>query len=169
MRRLASSLILLAIAQPSAAGAAPNGAAGPPWISIELPANPHDRSTRDAYLLVHAFHHGTPVGFPVTAVAEGLVNGARKSLPLKVRMTSRTGVYAVDQQWDQGGEWTLVITVSQGQEDVAQAMVQISEGQVFSVTVPTDRRDGWNIPRKITQAEIEASLRNRPAALAARR
>lgn len=169
MRRLASSLALLALAQPAAADVVADGAAGPPWISIELPANPHDRSTRGAYLLVHAFHHGTPTGFPVTAVAEGLVNGARKSLPLKVRTTSRTGVYAVDQQWDQGGEWTLVITVAQGQDDVAQAMVQISEGRVFSVSVPTDRRDGWDIPRKITQAEIETSLRDRPAALAARR
>ena len=168
MRRLAAAaLTLLAFAVPPVAAA--DVPAGPPWISIELPANPHDRSTRDAYLLVHAFHHGTPTGFPVTAVAEGLVNGARKSLPLKIRTTSRTGVYALDRQWDQDGEWTLVITVAQGQEDVAQAMVQISEGQVFSVSVPTDRRDGWNIPRKITQAEVEASLRERPSAVAVRR
>jgi len=97
------------------------------------------------------------------------VNGARKSLPLTVRTTSRTGVYAVDQQWDQDGEWTLVITVSEGQEDVAQAMVQISEGRVFSVTVPVTRQVGWNIPRKITVAEIEASLQERPAAVAVRR
>jgi len=36
--------------------------AGPPWISIELPANPYDQATRGAFLLVHAFHHGTPIG-----------------------------------------------------------------------------------------------------------
>jgi hypothetical protein len=40
--------------------------AGPPWISIELPANPYDRATKGAFLVVHAFHHGTPVGFPVS-------------------------------------------------------------------------------------------------------
>lgn len=167
MRRLTSSLALLVLAQAPVAAA--EAMAGPPWISIELPANPHDRTTRGAYLLVHAFHHGTPTGFPVTAVAEGLVNGQRKTLPLKVRTTSRTGVYALDQQWENSGEWTLVVTVSQGQDDVAQAMVQISEGRVFSVSVPTTRQDDWNIPRKITQAEIEASLRERPSALATRR
>ena len=38
---------------------------GPPWISIEYPANPYDSGSRGAFLLVHAFHHGTPVSFPV--------------------------------------------------------------------------------------------------------
>ena len=144
-------------------------AKGPPWISIELPANPLDRTTRDAFLLVHAFHHGTPVGFPVTGRAEGLVHGQRKSVPLTLRATSRTGVYALDRQWDQDGEWTLVLSVEQGKDDVAQAMVQISNGQVIAVSVPADRRDGWSIPRRITQEEIERSLRDRPAVVAARR
>lgn len=153
----------------SLAGTAQAAAAkGPPWISIELPANPHDRTTKSAYLLVHAFHHGTPMGFPVSGVAEGQVNGQRKSVPLTLHETSRPGVYALDRQWDAEGEWTLVITVSQGKDDVAQAMVQISSGKVFSVTVPVTQQDGWNIPRKITRAEIEASLRGRPSALAAR-
>jgi hypothetical protein len=163
MLSLASALALVAVSAPGLAAA--EATAGPPWISIELPANPHDRTTRGAYLLVHAFHHGTPTGFPVTGVAEGLVNGKRRTVPLKVRETSRTGVYAVDRQWDDEGEWTLVITVAQGQDDVAQAMVQISGGQVFSVTVPVTKQDSWNIPRKITRAEIEASLTDRPASM----
>ena len=28
------------------------GLKGPPWISIELPANPYDKSTRDAFLQI---------------------------------------------------------------------------------------------------------------------
>ena len=35
---------------------------GPPWISIEYPANPLDPSTRGGYLLVHTFHHQQAVG-----------------------------------------------------------------------------------------------------------
>jgi hypothetical protein len=141
---------------------------GPPWISIELPANPHDRTTRGAFMLVHAFHHGTPTGFPVKGVAEGIVNGQRKTVQLTLRETSRTGVYAVDRQWDEQGEWTVVVTVSQGENDVAQAMVQISNGHVFAVNVPTERRDGWSIPKRISQAEIESSLRSRTTLAAAR-
>jgi hypothetical protein len=135
---------------------------GPPWISIELPANPHDPTTRGAYLLVHAFHHGTPMAFPVTGTAEGLVNGERRTLKLGFERTTREGVYALRKQWQDEGEWTLVISVSQGREDVAQAMVQISGGEVIAVRVPTEERSGWRIPRRITRAEIEASLRDRP-------
>jgi len=54
--------------------------AGPPWISIELPANPYDQATRGAFLLVHAFHHGQPVGYLLTGTAEGIVNGERRSI-----------------------------------------------------------------------------------------
>ncbi|PYP64227.1 MAG: hypothetical protein DMD37_03225, partial [Gemmatimonadetes bacterium] len=46
----------------SAALASPALAKGPPWISIELPVNPYDRTMQGAFLLVHAFHHQTPVG-----------------------------------------------------------------------------------------------------------
>lgn len=163
MRRLLSLALLALPAVPLHAADL-----GPPWISIELPANPHDRTTRDAFLLVHAFHHGTPTGFPVSGVAEGLVNGQRRTVQLNLKATSRTGVYALERQWANEGEWTLVITVEQGKDDVAQAVVQVSQGQVIAVQVPTDRRDGWSIPRRITRQEIENSLRNRPSVVAAR-
>ena len=144
--------------------------AGPPWISIELPANPYDASTRGAYLVVHAFHHGTPVGIPVTGRAEGIVNGQRKSVTLKFQPTERPGVYALANQWGDEGEWTLMITVSQGPKDTgATALVQISGGQVFSVTVPTEKRDNWTVPKAVTLADVEATLRDRPSRVASRR
>ena len=53
---------------------------GPPWISIEYPANPLDASTRAAFLLVHTFHHQTPTASTLSGTAEGLVGGERKSM-----------------------------------------------------------------------------------------
>ena len=65
---------------------------GPPWISIETPVNPYDASTRDAFLLVHTFHHGTQADAPVSGgtapdeppgvreVSQGLRAGPRRSL-----------------------------------------------------------------------------------------
>jgi len=88
--------------------------AGPPWISIELPVNPYDQSMRGAFLLVHAFHHGTPVGFPVEGMAEGIVNGERRSVKLEFTETSRAGVYALKRMWSTEGTWTLVITQPNG-------------------------------------------------------
>src|SRR3989449_2621321 len=68
---------------------------GPPWISIELPVNPYDRSMQGAFLLVHAFHHGTAMGYIVSGTAEGIVGGERRSLKLEFAETSREGVHAL--------------------------------------------------------------------------
>src|SRR5207245_1757935 len=76
---------------------------GPTWISIELPVNPYDKSTRDAFLLVPSFHHGTAMGFIVTGTAEGVVNGERRSLKLDFAGTSREGVYALKRTWPTEG------------------------------------------------------------------
>ncbi len=142
---------------------------GPQWISIELPANPYDQTTRGAFLMVHAFHHGTPMGYPVTGRAEGLVDGARRTVPLKFERTDRPGVFALTNQWGDAGEWTLMITLSQGQNGGATALVQVSGGEVFSVRVPTERRGGMVVPRAVTLAEVEATLKDRPTRVAANR
>jgi len=136
--------------------------AGPPWISIEMPANPFDRASRGAFLLVHAFHHGTPMNFPVTGRAEGIVAGERRTVPLRLARTSRDGVYALHNQWGAAGVWTLVLTVTQGPGDGATALVDIaSNGTVAAVRVPTARHREGEFPRAVTTAEVEAGLRGR--------
>jgi hypothetical protein len=155
---------LLALAVAASLAAASPSTFGPPWISIEYPPSPYDRTTRDALLLVHAFHHGTPVNLPVSGTAEGVVNGERRSVQLTFGTTSREGVYALKRQWGSSGSWVLSIAVSQGHGDVAGALVELdSQGSVVAVRVPTTRRDGWDIPRAIAGTEIEAALASRVA------
>lgn len=84
---------------------------GPPWISVEMPANPLDSTTRDAALLVHVYHHSHPVGLPIAGRAEGLVKGERRSLPLEFTRTARPNVYGLKQQWPAEGHWALVISI----------------------------------------------------------
>ena len=134
---------------------------GPPWISIEYPPSPYDATTRSALLLVHAFHHGTPVDLPVRGTAEGVVDGKRRTVSLEFRRTSRTGVYALTRQWPSEGRWVLSLGVVQG-EAVAGALVTLdAAGHVASVTVPMETRPGWEIaaPRAITAREVELALR----------
>src|SRR2546425_8607582 len=133
------SLALAALA--SAIVATPAlGLKGPPWIAIELPATPYDKSTRDAFLLVHSFHHGTAMGFIVTGTAEGVVNGERRSLELNFAETSREGVYALKRSWPTEGAWTLVIKANQGPQDAATAVVELGpDGDVAAVRGPTVR------------------------------
>src|SRR5690242_17095761 len=144
-------------------------ASGPPWISIELPANPYDQSTRDAYLLVHSFHHGTAIGYIVTGTAEGIVNGERQSVKLEFAETSRTGVYALRRSWPEQGTWTLVIKANQGPGDAATAVVDLGpDGEVTAVRVPTMQRGSWTVPAPVSRAEIDAALRARATSLARR-
>jgi hypothetical protein len=146
----------------AAAPAATPLLAGPPWISVELPANPFDRASRGAFLLVHAFHHGTPASFPVSGRAEGIVEGQRRTVPLRLEPTSRTGVYALRNQWGPSGVWTLVLTVTQEPGDGATALVDIAaNGTVTAVRVPTARHREGDFPRAVTLAEVEAGLRAR--------
>jgi hypothetical protein len=134
---------------------------GPPWISIESPANPHDRATRGAVLVAHTYHHGTPLHQGVTGTAEGLVNGQRRGVRLAFTQLAQPGAYALHRQWPTEGRWALVITTGGGDGGAggASALVRLdAAGQVASVTVPTRRQNGWEIPRTVTAAEVDALL-----------
>ena len=143
--------------------------AGPPWISIELPVNPYDESTRGAFLLVHAFHHGRPMGYLVSGTAEGIVSGERRSVKLEFAETSREGVYALRRSWPEQGTWTLVIKANQGPDDAATAVVDLGvDGAVAAIRVPTMERGRWTVPARVAMADVDAALRVRAATLARR-
>ncbi len=133
--------------------------AGPPWISIELPANPLDRTTRGAYLLVHTFHHDRTISLSVQGRAEGMVNGQRKSIALTFEPTSREGVLAVRRTWPEDGNWVLVITAGPN-EGGATALVSVAgDGEVRGIKVPTRAQDGYTVPRTVTPNDVDDALR----------
>ena len=142
--------------------------AGPPWIAIEYPANPFDRTSRDAYLTVRTYHHGDLTSKTVSGTAEGMVNGKRQSMPLDIRAGSQPGMYVVRWQKPAIGRWVLVINSGyQGVTD-ATAVVEISAtGTVASVSVPTRAiGNGWISPRPVAAAEIDGLLQGKALASA---
>jgi len=171
-RRLLPFAALVAIVGATAAftpaalvevGAAGVARLGPPWISIEYPPSPYDRVTREALLLVNAYHHFTPVGLPVSGTAEGIVDGKRRSVRLEFDRTSRAGVYALRKQWPSEGSWVLSLAVTQGEgeHNTAGALVTLDrEGKVAGVQVPLRQIAGFELrtPRRVTAAEVEAAL-----------
>lgn len=145
---------------------------GPPWISIEYPANPHDRSSTGAMLYVHVFHHAQPIAYPIEGTAEGVVNGERRSIKLKFTETARPAVYGLSRQWPTEGIWTLVIKMSRAENgtDGATAVVELGpDGEVASVRVPTRQQGEWTIPVDVSMSEIDRALRARASAVAVRR
>ena len=163
-RRLSPALVmgLLALAL-----SAPPAHAGPPWISVELPANPHDPATRGALLVLHTYHHGTPVAQPITCMLEGIVKGDRRSVACQAVAAVRGGVYAIRGAVPTDGVWMLVVT-SREEHASAQVLVDFSrDGQIAAVRVPARSAEGgrWSIPTPVGPREIDAMLRTRWSAL----
>lgn len=141
----------------SALWAAP-ALAGPPWISVEYPVNPFDPATRSALMVVHTYHHGHPMQFPVRVVAVGTVDGQRRRAELPVVRTSRTGVWAVTGTLPRG-EWVLSATLTNENNDQATLLAGLgTDGRLVRAQVPFELRDGLVVPRPATQAEVEAML-----------
>lgn len=137
----------------AAAIAATPAIAGGPWISIEMPVNPMDASTRGAFAVVRTYRHGEPMPYLVTGTAEGLVNGRRRSEPLRLTPTERTGSMAIARTWPAEGVWVLKLGV-EGEE--LNAVIGVgSDGEPSFVRVPMRRQGGL---RLITQAEVESLI-----------
>jgi hypothetical protein len=135
---------------------APNIPKWPPWISIESPVNPYDPSARGALLLVHAtFREGASRLSDVTGSAEGIVNGARKSIPLRFENTDRPNIYALRPQWPAEGRWVLRIALRS-----TTALVAVdASGRVASIEVPTERNgNGDVVPRAVTARDVDSLL-----------
>jgi len=140
--------------------------AGPPWISIEFPTNPHHSPVRGARFLVRTYHHWQPVETVLAGTAEGLVNGVRRSVNLQVSKGPVAGVYGVTGQIPAEGAWIVVIRAP-GLDNATALVTLGADGQVAGAEVPANTtNDGWKVPRQATDAEIESALRNHAAQLA---
>src|SRR5688500_8532849 len=138
-------------------GTAAVAQAGPPWISIEYPSNPHHASTRDAALLIHAYHHSNGISTKVTGTGTGIVDGKRRTITLDVRETVLPGVYALRTPLPKDGTWVLSFTMLDGTAPATALVTVNRQGAIAKVTVPSGTKDGWVIPRAATQRDIDAA------------
>lgn len=135
--------------------ASPALAKGPPWMSIELPANRFNAETRDAYLTVRTYHHGTPAQLVMRGTAEGLVRGERRSVDLVFRHTRDAGVFALDRSWDTTGVWVLDVRAFNGHFEMSAVVGVGANGEVNLVRVPLARTGA---PRTVSRGEVETIL-----------
>ena len=161
-RTIAPALLLM-LAGTSIGAARSAHVKSPPWISIESPANPYDPATRDAAFLVRTWLHGNTTSLDdLTASAEGLVDGKRQSVALRIEPTSQPNLYAVRRQWPAAGAWVVRVTLLR----TATAIVSLDRaGAVSGVNVPTRMQSGLPLARAVEAREIDSTL----ATVAARR
>ena len=131
-------------------------AGGPPSFSFEAPPQ-----GSNAVLVVHANACHMPTDAAVTARAEGIVNGQRKSIPLKLTPTGSIGVYAVSRQWPTEGAWVLTFRIW---DTTALVKLEAKDGSpMFEVaqangTRPLNAGCVRTVNGKVTSKDVDAAL-----------
>lgn len=157
-----STLKRVALVAALTAGMAATAIAGPPWIAVEYPVNPHNPNTRGAFVTIRTYHHGDLMSYDVSGTAEGLVNGKRQTMNLDIRRLPEAGTYAVYWKKPAAGKWALIVSTSRDEHYMASALIEVDQlGRVASVSVPADPIEGgrWMKPRRVAASELNAALK----------
>ena len=76
-------------------------------FTLGSPVASQDFRSKTAAFVFRAEGCGDTANAKIDGTAEGLVDGARTSVTLKVAETARPGVYAVYQTWGPNGDWVV--------------------------------------------------------------
>jgi hypothetical protein len=120
-------------------------------FSIGSPVASQDFRSKSAAFVFRTEGCADPAKPQISGTAEGLVNGVRRSMALKLVETSRPGVYAVNQIWPAEGEWVVALKGTCA-DAITGAIVPIGPNGFV-------RESSKFLPRPPTGAEIETSLR----------
>lgn len=119
---------------------------GPPIAGNAQPA-------KNSLFVVRPGGCADPASAQITATAEGIVNGARRSVPLKLSVLPTPGVHAVPKYWPNGGVWIVnLVGMCAGK----------TAGAIVTVVGPNAeyRREAVkHLPHPATPSEIDASLK----------
>ena len=120
-------------------------------FSIASPVASQDYRAKGAAFVFRTQGCAEPAKPQIAGTAEGLVKGARQSVPLKVMAMTKAGVYAVYQNWPAEGEWVVNLKGTCADAN-AGAIIPIGPKGFI-------RESAKFFPRVVTNAEIEASLK----------
>jgi len=128
--------------------------AGGFWITSKAPA-----AGIDALVLVQVLGCHNPEDAVLTATAEGIVNGQRRSLPLEFRPAGK-GSYVVKKQALPAGTWVLALTARLGTMVTSELIPLAAGGEVpASHRGQSPDKPGKFIHKQIRAADVESALR----------
>jgi hypothetical protein len=82
-------------------------------------------------VVVRTYDCGTPASLNLSGTAEGLVDGARRTVPLAIARGAEPGVFSIARQWPVEGQWALVLTVVGGH--AASTLVTLQPGETVRI------------------------------------
>jgi hypothetical protein len=78
-------------------------------LQLGKPSANREAQAKNAVLVVRGYACATREKTTVSAMAEGIVNGKRESIPLKLVPLSGESTYALTRQWPSGGKWVITV------------------------------------------------------------
>ena len=157
VRNMKFTLILMSLSVSAFAADFTLAIGNPVAASLPGTENPPGTTARvfkvkDAVLAVRTENCNDPAKAQITGTAEGLVNGTRQSVALRLIPGAGPGVYLVSREWRPQGVWVVNLSaVCAGAQ--AGAVIPIGPSGYM-------RESSKFFPRSPTEAEIEASLKS---------
>ena len=105
---------------------------------------------KDVGMAVRAENCADPAKAQITGTAEGIVDGARRSVPLRIVRGATAGSFAVSHDWPSQGAWVVNLTGHCG-NSTASAVVPFGPNGFL-------REGSKFFPRAATAAEVESIL-----------
>jgi hypothetical protein len=148
MEMVKTTLFALALTASSAWGKDFSLTIGNP-VAVALPDGVVKK--KDAGMAVRVENCADVASAQVTATAEGIVNGARRSVPVRLVAATTPGAFAVSHDWPLEGAWVVHLTGHCG-ASTASAVVPFGPNGFL-------RESSKFFPRAATAAEVEAVLK----------
>ena len=114
-------------------------------------ALPHGVVKKDIGMAVRAENCAGSTQVQITGTAEGIVDGARRSIPVRVVAGATLGTFAISRDWPAQGTWVVSLTGRCG-SSTASAVVPIGPSGFI-------RESSKFLPRAATAAEVESVLK----------
>jgi hypothetical protein len=128
-------------------------------LEIARPVGNAEAQAKKAILLVRSYACADPEKTVITATAEGIVNGNRKSLPLKLEALSQQSTFALARQWPAEGRWVITVTASNPRFGWTPGEMVKVEGDSVAFN------DVERLSHAPTKDEVEAALRTESIAM----
>ncbi len=125
--------------------------AGGFWLQLGNPEASVEARKANAVVTIKATGCHDPATAKVTATATGMVDGQRRSIPLKLEVLSEPGMFALSQQWPKQGTWVIEL-VGKNDQQFTNTLLLAGPGGV-------DRLHAKPAMKAFTAADVEAMLK----------
>jgi len=156
MLKLSSIILGIAVVVISAG----TSMAGGFWVTVESAHSSRPGMSGQTVLVVRPDGCHEPQSAAITATAEGIVNGQRRSLPLKLVAIS-PGVYEIAREWPAQGTWVVAVNAEYRGLSRA-AITRLGAGGAIPAKLASSTdgtiADVQPFNRKLTAGDIDSAL-----------